>query len=74
MHPWEKRDSLLVTKDEFVKDLKDNYRELGRAGVKMPAVRWFLAPYEWYNSTIALMDSRYGFQTYKFYPRNRHQR
>jgi peptidoglycan/xylan/chitin deacetylase (PgdA/CDA1 family) len=50
---WEKRDSLLVTKEEFTSDLLTNYDELKKIGVQSPAVRFYLAPYEWYNSTIA---------------------
>jgi endoglucanase len=65
---WEKRDSLLVTKDEFAKDLKENYRELIRAGVKMPDVRWFLAPYEWYNTTTAAWTADMGSRLINFTP------
>ncbi|MFN8241187.1 MAG: glycoside hydrolase family 9 protein [Bacteroidales bacterium] len=50
---WEKRDSLLVTKAEFLADLKANYAELEKKGVRQGPTRWFLAPYEWYNKAIA---------------------
>jgi len=49
---WENRDSTLVTKDEFIKDLQDNYDVMARFGIKKNEASWFLPPYEWYNSTI----------------------
>ena len=30
---WEKRDSLLITKNEFISDLENNYKELAKSGV-----------------------------------------
>ena len=30
---WENRDSLLVTKNEFISDIKNNYKELDRLGI-----------------------------------------
>jgi endoglucanase len=50
---WEKRDSLLVTKDEFLSDLKNNYKELERLGISKAKAHIFLPPYEWYNESIA---------------------
>jgi endoglucanase len=50
---WEKRDSLLITKDEFISDLENNYKELAKSGVPGKAARVFLPPYEWYNDSIA---------------------
>lgn len=50
---WEKRDSLLITKDEFIRDLKNNYKELSRFGVSIESAKYFLPPYEWYNETIS---------------------
>jgi endoglucanase len=50
---WEKRDSLLVSKDIFIKDLAANYGELKKKGADLSGPRYFLPPYEWYNSAIA---------------------
>ena len=49
---WEKRDSLLVTRDEFIKDVLDNYAEMKRFGLKMAEIKYFMPPYEWYNQQI----------------------
>jgi peptidoglycan/xylan/chitin deacetylase (PgdA/CDA1 family) len=50
---WEKRDSLLVTKNQFMSDIKSNYKELDRLGIPASKARIYLPPYEWYNDTIA---------------------
>jgi endoglucanase len=50
---WEKRDSLLVTKEQFVTDIIANYDELKKKSLPDPVQRFYLAPYEWYNSTIS---------------------
>ncbi|MCX6137951.1 MAG: alpha/beta hydrolase-fold protein [Ignavibacteriales bacterium] len=49
---WAKRDSLLVTKEECVQDLKDNYAAMKPFGVTMKSSPFFLPPYEWYNREV----------------------
>ena len=58
--PWENRDTLLVSRDTFITDLKSNYKELEKAGARVPANKYFLAPYEWYNSAISKWTSDLG--------------
>lgn len=58
--PWENRDTLLVTKDQFNADLKKNFRELSRSGLKKQKPEYFLAPYEWYNSAISRWSAEMG--------------
>lgn len=58
--PWEKRDSLLITKTAFIDDLKANYKELELKGVREPEKKFYLAPYEWYNSVIASWTADLG--------------
>ena len=50
---WNRRDSLLVTRKEFVKDLEDNYRAMQQFGIQKGDSPLFLPPYEWYNDTIS---------------------
>ncbi len=59
---WENRDSMLVTKDEFVADLKANYAAMVSFSVHPQKARWFLPPYEWYNDSISLWARQYGLQ------------
>lgn len=41
---WENRDSLLVTRAEFLADLEANYREMERFGIQHAEARYFLPP------------------------------
>lgn len=55
---WNKRDSLLVTKDEFEKDLQRNYATMSTFGISQEEAKYFMPPYEWYNDSIAEWTSR----------------
>jgi endoglucanase len=68
---WTKRDSLLVTKEEFKKDLQQNYRMMSRFGIREEQARYFLPPYEWYNDSIAAWTKQMGFQLINFTPGTR---
>ena len=68
---WEKRDSLLVTKDEFVKDLKDSYEEMKKFNIDPAATPYYLPPYEWYNDSIALWTNQMGLELINFSPGTR---
>ena len=50
---WENRDSLLVTHNEFIKDLENNYKAMSSFGISKKSAPYFLPPYEWYNDTIS---------------------
>lgn len=65
---WSKRDSLLVTQEEFSTDLQQNYAALRAYGVKKEHARFFLPPYEWYNDTIAAWTKAAGLQLINFTP------
>jgi len=65
---WENRDSLLVSKEQFLTDLKQNYKELAAFGIAPGSPRWFLAPYEWYNSTISAWTADLGSKLLNFTP------
>jgi peptidoglycan/xylan/chitin deacetylase (PgdA/CDA1 family) len=58
--PWENRDTLLITKEQFNKDITDNYAELVKAGLKNEKPDYFLAPYEWYNRAITRWSEEMG--------------
>jgi endoglucanase len=65
---WEKRDSLLVSRDSFQSDLKENYREMKRFGITWPEARYFLPPYEWYNDSITVWTKQLGLTLLNFTP------
>lgn len=50
---WKNRDSTLVTKQEFINDLRANYNEMKKFGISKAHSRYFLPPFEWYNDQIS---------------------
>ena len=50
---WEKRDSTLVTREAFTKDMTENYRLMAEAGIRATEAPLFIPPYEWYNEEVA---------------------
>jgi len=65
---WTKRDSLLVTKQQFKKDLEANLKAIEKYGVKSSAIKYFIPPYEWYNDSIALWTKEMGLQLINYTP------
>jgi endoglucanase len=65
---WEKRDSLLVTKEDFFRDVLDNYKEIERFGVRKTDARFFLPAYEWYNDTVTTWTKELGLVLVNFTP------
>ncbi|QDK78030.1 polysaccharide deacetylase family protein [Spirosoma sp. KCTC 42546] len=63
---WRKRDSLLVSQEQFVTDLRANYAAL--AHFTTERIRLFLPPYEWYNDSIALWTKAEGIQLINYTP------
>ncbi len=57
---WENRDSLLITGDQFRRDLDLNYKALSKYGIDKNHASVFLPPYEWYNDTISVWANKYG--------------
>lgn len=65
---WDKRDSLLVNKKQFITDLKNNYVAMSRFNIDPEKACFFLPPYEWYNDSIAAWCSQYGLKLVNFTP------
>jgi endoglucanase len=68
---WAKRDSLLVTRQGFDKDLTDSYEALGQWGIDKDEAAYFLPPYEWYNDTITAWTLARGLKLVNFTPGTR---
>jgi endoglucanase len=68
---WEKRDSTLVTMDEFKQDLQDNYRRMADHGIPKADAPYFLPPYEWYNAEIAEWTKQMNLTLINFSPGTR---
>ncbi len=65
---WQNRDSTLISRPEFEKDLNDNYRTMGKIGLKIESPRYFIPPYEWYNQDISDWAEAMGVQIVNFTP------
>jgi len=68
---WENRDSLLVTREQFIKDVADNYREMERFGITKTDAPYYLPPYEWYNDSIAVWTEYLGLKLVNHTPGTR---
>lgn len=64
--PWDKRDSLLVTKQEFNEDIFKSYKLLREFGIT--DAPYFIPPYEHYNSTISSWVRQLGLQIINYTP------
>jgi peptidoglycan/xylan/chitin deacetylase (PgdA/CDA1 family) len=65
---WERRDELLVTKEEFTADILQNYRAMESFGLSRKKAPLFIPPYEWYNRTIAGWAQELGLLIINFTP------
>ena len=65
---WTKRDSLLVTKNQFNTDLLKNYEAMQAFGITKKQAPFFLPPYEWYNDSIAAWTRQQGLHLINFTP------
>lgn len=65
---WTKRDSLLVSRQQFVADLQANYAALARVDRTQKTPRLLLPPYEWYNDSIAAWTQAEGVQLINYTP------
>lgn len=68
---WEKRDSLLVSQQQFSADLTANYKAMESFGISKKDSPYFLPPYEWYNQSISNWTSEMGLQLINFTPGTR---
>ena len=66
--PWENRDSLLVSREEIMEDLRSNTMELAEFGIEHKDAMWFLPPYEYYNSECVDIISNMGYKVLNYTP------
>lgn len=65
---WTERDTTLVTREAFERDVRDNLRELARFGVEPAAVRYWVPSYEWFNREVSAWSLALGLQVFSFTP------
>ncbi len=51
---WDNQRTLNVTEAKFKQDLRDNYAEMAKYGIKKEDAYYFMPPYEWYDEHITL--------------------
>ena len=64
--PLGNRDSLLVTREEFEKDLLKSYEVMRKAGIEFKDAPLYIPPYEYYNRQIAAWAKNMGIQVVNF--------
>ena len=65
---WTKRDSLLVSFQEFNDDLNKNLNAMDEVGIEVKNVKLFIPPYEWWNDSVATWTQWKGLQLFSFTP------
>lgn len=65
---WTNRDSLLVTRKQFRKDLLKNYKRMKSFKIQKADADYFLPPYEWYNKSISKWTGELGLTLVNFSP------
>ena len=65
---WEKRDSLLVTREQFRDDIIKSFNKMAEFGITPQQAPWMIPPYEWHNATIAAWAREMGLQLINFSP------
>ncbi len=65
---WEKREELLVSKEEFTADILNNYEAMTVFGTAKDEALFFIPPYEWYNEAIVEWAKGLGLTLFNFSP------
>ena len=65
---WNKRDSTLLSRSQFEKDVKDNYTTMTQIGLKIEGPQYFMPAYEWYNNDICDWTKAMGIKLVNFTP------
>lgn len=65
---WQKRDSLLVSQQQFTTDMQANLAKMAQLGIDTAKVHTYIPPYEWWNNSIAAWSAKMGLQIVCFTP------
>ncbi len=65
---WNKRDSMLVSDNELVDDLRANYLEMKKLGINRNKAKYYIPPYEWYNAHVVKLCKDEGITVVNFSP------
>jgi endoglucanase len=59
---------LLVTQEEFARDVQANFKELERFGLRRSQLKYWIPPYEHYNETIVQWSRKLGLTLINYSP------
>jgi endoglucanase len=62
---WAKRDSVLVTQDSLITDIRTNYRKMEALGIRND-LKLFIPPFEWWSDEIVSWCNSEGIQVISF--------
>ncbi|MBP3774652.1 MAG: glycoside hydrolase family 9 protein [Bacteroidaceae bacterium] len=65
---WENRDSMLVTQEEFQRDMLKSYALMRQFGISKEDAPFFIPPYEHYNELVSSWARRMGLRVINFTP------
>lgn len=65
---WNVRDSMLIDRHKFEEDIISNYAELSKYDIEIDSVKYFLPPFEWYNSDIVNWAGNMGLDVINLTP------
>ena len=65
---WTRRDSTLVSRQQFADDLKANYGKMAAFGITPEKAPVYLPPYEWYNAESVDWSRQMGLKVVNFTP------
>ena len=65
---WKNRDSLLLSKEELLKDIEDNYLAMQKFGINKTDSKFYLPPYEWHNENVSTYAEEIGIQLINLTP------
>lgn len=68
---WKYRNKTLVTREQFERDLNDNFAAMRPFGIGRQQVPFFMPPYEWYNREISDWTASMGYRIVNFTPGTR---
>ncbi|MBN1901052.1 polysaccharide deacetylase family protein [Candidatus Sumerlaeota bacterium] len=66
--PWDNRDKTLVSREDFVADIRAAQEYLIKYGVDPKKNRYWIPPYEWYNEDISRWSEELGLILINFSP------
>lgn len=66
--PWGRPDTMLVSHEEFNKDIMKSYELMGKFGITKEKAPYFIPPYEHYNALVSAWAEQLGLKVMNYTP------